>query len=312
MTGGRRGRTPGLLWVEDGDLIEASLRPTTEVPPTPPDNHGPSPPDGWDESGESSGAPEDNIPGSSDISGGSPPRGPGPYGPPPPAPTHRRSRSPRRRDALLAASPKEGYSCDQKRGPALDLFPRVGPAKFDIASHQVELPHDPLLVAAMMHPWPPDWLPPVVDNMELPTTTRLHISTWPHWSSMLSQLAGGAAPQLHIYTDGSWSEGLEIGGYAVAFILIVDGTSTLYYDCMSAGRAAEGAWRSPTPFMRKVRDLQRWVEALVRAPFEMKHVKAHAGHPINEFVDWAAKRAAAGDVTGGRPPTSILAAFSST
>ena len=64
VTGGRRGRTPGLLWVEDGDLIEASLRPTTEVPPTPPDNHGPSPPDGWDESGESSGAPEDNIPGS--------------------------------------------------------------------------------------------------------------------------------------------------------------------------------------------------------------------------------------------------------
>ena len=118
---------------------------------------------------------------------------------------------------------------------------------------------------------------------------------------MLSQIEGGTAPQLHIYTDGSSSEGLEIGGYAVAFILIVDGTSslfgvlsgqthgsptcgwdldgaspalrneeiaigaallwilqstsfcgfkdiTLYYDCMSAGRAAEGAWRPPTPF----------------------------------------------------------------
>ena len=83
----------------------------------------------------------------------------------------------------------------------------------------------------------------------------------------------------------------------------------LYYDCMSAGRAVEGIWHPSSAFAGKARDLQRWIESAVGPTFQFEHVKAHTGHPLNDYVDWAAKKAATGNAIGGRPPASTVTAF---
>ena len=104
---------------------------------------------------------------------------------------------------------------------------------------------------------------------------------------------------------------------AVAMLWLLQGCNftnyagiKLHYDCLPAGMAATGEWKPVNPFAERTHALESYIQAIAGVSLQLQHVKAHAGHPINEFVDWAAKRAAAGDVTGGRPPTSILAAFS--
>ena len=88
LVGRQRGKEEGpypagLLFVSDGDLLEASLRPTEDITPAEAAATG----------GDSSEDQDDDDP---DIMRAArPPRGPGPFGPPPPSPVNRpRSRTP--------------------------------------------------------------------------------------------------------------------------------------------------------------------------------------------------------------------------
>ena len=79
ITGGRRGRTPSLLHIEDGDLLEAFLKQTTDITPTSEgDSDGTDPRDGSDGSSDTDGGHGDRLPDSSDFDA-SPPRGPRPW-----------------------------------------------------------------------------------------------------------------------------------------------------------------------------------------------------------------------------------------
>ena len=101
--------------------------------------------------------------------------------------------------------------------------------------------------------------------------------------------------------------GLAGAGHDTSFCCFKD--IVLYYDCLSAGKAAEGVWHPSSSFTKKVPDLPRWIESAVGIPFQFEHVKAHTGHPLNDYVDWAAKQTAAGAGIGGRPPDSTITAF---
>ena len=81
------------------------------------------------------------------------------------------------------------------------------------------------------------------------------------------------------------------------------------FDCLSAGNAANGAWTPATSFGRKLRDLQRWVETVVSASVDYRHVKAHSGQPLNELVDQLAKLAAQGAPATGAPPSEVVCAL---
>ena len=56
----------------------------------------------------------------------------------------------------------------------------------------------------------------------------------------------------------------------------------LHYDCHAAGLTAAGEWSPNSSFAGKLRNIQRWLDALLDAPIQYVHVKAHNGHPLNE------------------------------
>ena len=79
-----------------------------------------------------------------------------------------------------------------------------------------------------------------------------------------------------------------------------------HYDCNAVGKAAGGEWAPDGALMQKLRDVQNWLEQAASAQVRYEHVKAHAGHPLNELADTIAKRAAKGLMGSYAPPSEIV------
>ena len=345
IQGGRRGSRPGMLYVRDGDVLEASLQPTSDLTPTnsPTASSGGGP--GGD-SGQDGSSFEDPLPDSDDLPDQGPPLGPGPFGPPPPQPVNRpRSRTPpRRREAPL---PRK-----------LDLaehLPSGGrPELFDLTSSTIELPHACFDPAAFYIAWPPEPLSFDFTMLEAPACVKQAISKMCHWSSLLRHRAPDGPLALHLYSDGSWSPATQLGGFGVVVVLESGPYQALFaamgdqthgneqtpwpcqgapalcnernalacallwalqslsylpaeeivfhYDCNAVGKAASGEWAPDGALMQKLRDVQNWLEQAANARVSYEHVKAHAGHPLNELADTIAKKAANGYMRRFAPP----------
>ena len=68
-----------------------------------------------------------------------------------------------------------------------------------------------------------------------------------HWSDVLFRAATSAPPEVHIYVDGSWHEGLQLGGYAVAVLLVTAGSASLLGSWVNSCRVTH---RHPGSSMR--------------------------------------------------------------
>ena len=219
VQGGRRSGRKGHLHVADGEVLTVVLRPTAslaaEGPSSPPASDGS---DEDDDEGDSDGSDRHGNIHSSDLSGtsASPPQpGDPPRGPPPPEPVHR-SRSPRRRDDIPTAV----------LAP-LRLQDALPPPAFDLDLQQVPLPHTPAAVHYLLAPWAPDWMSFTLPRLLKPATVGV-LRHMRHWSDVLFRAATSAPPEVHIYVDGSWHEGLQLGGYAVAVLLVTAGSASLF------------------------------------------------------------------------------------
>ena len=80
----------------------------------------------------------------------------------------------------------------------------------------------------MLRPWGTEWIAAKTFEPAMPPPLQHYTQGWPHWSRLLRQAAEGKEAKLHMFTDGSWTEGLGIGGYAVAIVIVVDGASALF------------------------------------------------------------------------------------
>ncbi|CAE7367133.1 unnamed protein product [Symbiodinium sp. CCMP2592] len=181
VLGGRKADDGIHLHVRDGELLEEEDSDSSDDPMD-------------DEEDNSDG--EDALPNSSDLSPGSPPRGPGPFGPPPPVPVHYdRSRSPRRRE-----------HCGLAQNKILELYEHLPPATHNIAEELIELPHRPDDIATTFRVWPSDWLGFDTGSLDLKEVTKTALHGLPHWSQLLQARGNGDKLTAHLYVDGSHYE----------------------------------------------------------------------------------------------------------
>ncbi|CAE7299602.1 unnamed protein product [Symbiodinium sp. CCMP2592] len=207
VLGGQRTEDGVHLRVQDGELLEVVLRSTEDITPT----------ENPEEDSESSELGEDDdtsdavdmLPDSSDLSQRSPPRGPGPFGPPPPTPVHYdRSRSPRRHNLP-----------ENSGGEKIELHACLPPATHSIAEELIELPHTPEDITTAFHVWPSDWMSYDVRTLDLKDTTKQALQDLPHWSQLLQVHGSDTKLTAFLYVDGSHYEKTNRAGYGVAIIL---------------------------------------------------------------------------------------------
>ncbi|CAE7389529.1 unnamed protein product [Symbiodinium sp. CCMP2592] len=161
---------------------------------------------------------EDALPDSSDLEPpdadviGGPPRGP-----PPPQPVNRpRSRTPRRRnDARM--------SC----GKDIELAAHLPPPEFDIGMQQLQLPTEASCLDKLRRPWDPGWMKPLPCEPIYKLETVEAIAGMKHWSDLLADEYDLRTAEIHLYSDGSWMEERQLGGYAVAVVLVCAGTQAI-------------------------------------------------------------------------------------
>ena len=110
----------------------------------------------------------------------------------------------------------------------IHIYPAIGPEVFDLTAHTVELPHKPAEVIAMTHVWQPTWLAPDLAELSLPEHTVELVNSWMPWPAFLANLPCEARPILHMYTDGSWTEVQQVGGYAVLLVLEWQNSFTVF------------------------------------------------------------------------------------
>ncbi|CAE7244447.1 unnamed protein product [Symbiodinium sp. CCMP2592] len=228
VKGGRTKGRHGVIEVEDGEVLEVVLVPTTSLTssasPTSEAND-----DEDDSDDEHRG--NDNMPSSSDLpSPDGPPQGSGPFGPPPPQPVNRpRSRSPRGRDRALSVHTVDTRT-HHDSPTATDLASSEGPftvrlaehveaPSFSLLSQTVTLPHDPTTGHKLTCPWPLDWLHFEVENFDFKEVTKEAISDLKNWKDILTGLGPHDLPSLHIYVDGSWDPNTGLGGFAIAIFI---------------------------------------------------------------------------------------------
>ncbi|CAE7236609.1 unnamed protein product [Symbiodinium sp. CCMP2592] len=314
-------RTAGLVFVDDGELLEAALRPTGEITPTPV---------GEDEDSESGSSDTfDALPNSSDLSGSPAPDDGVPQGPPPPEPVNRpRSRSRGRQAA---------------KGRPICLADAIGPTHYDMTQQTVHMPHDASDVAQLLLPWHTE--DPAVDlsQPDLKPSTTEAVRRFVDRDVLFGNHENSEIAA-HIYSDGSWHEPKQLGGYAIVVVLVAAGMTALYgvfgertqgnddsiwdfvdppalkneqvaiavallwlaqgcnfrqfagvtlhYDCKSAGLSATGEWVPVNPFAEGTHVLESFLIEINVAPLALRHVKAHAGDPYNELADTMANLAA--------------------
>ncbi|CAE7779518.1 unnamed protein product [Symbiodinium sp. CCMP2592] len=243
VTGGRKGRSPGLLYIRDGDLLEAFLRPTADLTPTQVEedessdgnDEGEDPDDGTDST-------RDMLPSSDEFSDAQPPTGPGPFGPPPPRPVNRPpSRTPPRRNRhkhnLVRTIALQEYLSDPS------------PAEhYSLSMQTVTLPQakfDPLVV---YRPWPPHWLQFDPTALNLPQCTVQALQGFWPWTTVLKQGADQENLCLRLYTDGSWLEASSCGGFAIILVL-ESGQHSSFFGAVGSQTQGkpDSLWNHPGP-----------------------------------------------------------------
>ncbi|CAE6930722.1 unnamed protein product [Symbiodinium sp. CCMP2592] len=101
------------------------------------------------------------------------------------------------------------------------------PASFDISARTVALPHTVDDVKCLLRPWPPDWMQEVC-LPTLPPTTERAMAQMCHWADIIGSTVVAKCPEIHLYVDGSWTQQLQVGGYAVAIFLVTTGSMALF------------------------------------------------------------------------------------
>ncbi|CAE7037280.1 unnamed protein product [Symbiodinium sp. CCMP2592] len=229
IEGGELTNDTEVLRVTDGETLNILLKETAELTESADEDEG----TGGDNGGtDDSSDTHDPLPDSSDLT---PPSAPGdgvPRGPPPPTPVNDRSRSPRR---------------TRHTGEVLELLQHLPPPEFDIALHRLQLPCDTDGLLAMMRVWSPAWIDPVVEKVTFKPPTVKAIREAVHWSSVLDAGKQGARPELHLFSDGSWTEDKEIGGYAVVVVIVLAGLQAVmgYWGEATQGNSAS-LWAADT------------------------------------------------------------------
>ncbi|CAE7316855.1 unnamed protein product [Symbiodinium sp. CCMP2592] len=264
VKGGRTKGRHGVIEVEDGEVLEVVLVPTTSLSSSE-SSTSEANDDEDDPDDEHSG--NDNMPSSSELSPpGSPPQGPGPFGPPPPQPVNRpRSRSPRGRDRALPAHPVEART-HYDSPTATDLASSEGPItvrlaehveapSFSLLSQTVTLPHDPTTGHKLTCPWPLDWLQFEVENFDFKEVTKEAISDLKNWKEILTGLGPHNLPSLHIYVDGSWDPSTGLGGFAIAIFIAHHDEWALFGLCgdRTHGHTTGSVWevQGPPPLVNE-------------------------------------------------------------
>ena len=110
----------------------------------------------------------------------------------------------------------------------LRLQSALGPEYFDLTANTMQLPHSVDDIAILSRVWEPTWLAPDLSTLALPTHTLAYVRCWTPWPTFMSNMPRDARPILHFYTDGSWTESQQIGGYAVLLVLEWQTAFTLY------------------------------------------------------------------------------------
>ncbi|CAE7825551.1 unnamed protein product [Symbiodinium sp. CCMP2592] len=207
VEGGRRHGVDGELKVQDGETLRVLLQssgnsPGRERHPTT-DDEEPS------EDHDDSSSTRDALPDSSDLSGGSPSRGPGPFGPPPPEPVNRpRSRSPRHRtEQNLPAA---------RRLQLADVIPVQ---TFDLTKQSLTLPRVPESWTTRQAPWPLNWFRPDLTKLPLKPATRKGLEDAISCEDLLARPRASGDLTICLYTDGSADQGQQRSGYAVTILL---------------------------------------------------------------------------------------------
>ncbi|CAE7701091.1 unnamed protein product [Symbiodinium sp. CCMP2592] len=287
VTGGRKGRTPGLLYIQDGDLLEASLRATADITPTQHEG-GESEDDDEEESDNGdSDSTRDVLPSSDELPDAPFPTGPG----------HPASGVQPEIISLIDHFPKKDVECYSRTADLLTAVLSL------CASHGP--PHLRLYTDG-------SWLEKeglggfsVVVVLEVQNKCALF---------------GAICAQTHGNVGSPWPQAgppaLRNEQFALASAMlwvfqslpwIVFASITICYDCLAAGMAACGEWAPDCEMMQRIRHLQLWLVQVAGAPVAFEHVKAHNNHPMNELADCIAKAAAGGDLSGLAPPDEVVA-----
>ena len=117
-------------------------------------------------------------------------------------------------------------------------------------------------------------------------------------------------------TDGPSALHAENVAIAVALLWIVQlkeilpkVDSTIRFDCMAAGWAAEGTWRPTGPMSELVHHLSMFAQATPGVTVSYAHVKGHSGDPWNDLADFVAKTASSQQHTWPAPPSDLCQAI---
>ncbi|CAE7197338.1 unnamed protein product [Symbiodinium sp. CCMP2592] len=342
VEGGELTNNPELLKVNHCETLNFFLKETGELTATPTagDDSDQNEDDEDQDEGDDSSSPRDALPNSSDLSEGTPPTGPGPFGPPRPTPVNDRSRSPRRRTVHIAEA--------------------VPPPSFDLTREALPLPENEQQTRALLGVWPPDWMAFDVKTLSLQSATAEALDTLLHWSQLVRQ---PSRPRVHIYTDGSYKASsrtsgagivilLELGTMlalygivgepilgsdtqvwgdshapalhaeqvAIAIALLWAGQSlhflrpsgfTIHFDCQAAGWATDGTFACCNELAVKSRNLEMYLQEVTQHGLQFEYVQAHCSHAWNELADSVAKAAAAQHTDLPYPPPDVPSLFMS-
>ena len=77
----------------------------------------------------------------------------------------------------------------------------------------LQLPHDPLEIAAIMAPWPDEATEVDFAKIQFKATTNEALGKLVHWTQLLNMVVqDGLDLELHVFTDGSWRAKQGLGG----------------------------------------------------------------------------------------------------
>ena len=169
-----------------------------------------------------------------------PPRGEGPFGPPPPRPVNEpsdRSRSPQRH---------EDQPGDSASAP-LRLSTCLPPPSYNMDQQIIQLPQSDEVLAEIGRVWDPGWIASSLPDVSFKEPTVKAVASMSHWSDLLRGAGGARWPEVHLNSDGSWNEEKGIGGYAVAAVLVLAGAQSIFgFWGEQTHGAADTPWTSST------------------------------------------------------------------
>ncbi|CAE6948720.1 unnamed protein product [Symbiodinium sp. CCMP2592] len=103
---------------------------------------------------------------------------------------------------------------------------------------------------------------------------------------------------------------------AAALLWIIQARATIpwlecsiHYDCMAAGKAAQGLWAPVDELSKRIHNLEMILREMDGVDLTMTHVKSHVGHGWNEVADAIAKSTATGTHAFAQPPDEISRAM---